>query len=820
MKFTLSWLMQHLETEATLDEIVERLTMLGLEVEDVTDRAKDLSAFTVGYVVEAKKHPNADKLQICIVETGSGTVQVVCGAPNARTGMKGVFAPAGTHIPGTGVDLKKGNIRGEDSHGMLCSEREMGLSDEHEGIIDLPEDAPVGASFAEIAGLDDPMIEIQITPNRQDCLGVHGIARDLAAAGLGKLKKFPNDKRDKKVKGDFKSPITWAIDLPGDKADACPMVAGRYFRGLKNGPSPKWLQERLLSIGLRPISALVDITNFVTCDLGRPLHVFDADKLFGGKGEGKLTMRLARDGETCMALDEEEYKLDSEMVVIADGPPGIGGVHGIGGIMGGLETGVTETTTNVFLEVALFDPIRVARTARKLGIESDARYRFERGVDPVSAKWGDDVAARLILELCGGEASEATVAGALPDWKRKLDFRPKRVADLGGIDVKKKEQKDILESLGFDLKDDKGDKWEVEPPSWRVDIVGEADLVEEVMRIHGYDEIPAVPMSLDTALPPLALNLSQQRRRQARRALAARGLLEAVTWSFMDARPAKLFAGENGLNPALRLANPISSELDFMRPSILPNLIQAAGRNAARGHGNAALFEVGPQFADDTPSGQAWVAAGVRSGKSSRKHWAGGDAAARDVDVFDVRADAMAALVAAGAPADKAQITTDAPAWYHPGRSGVLRLGPNVLAAFGELHPRVLRALGVKGPHTAFEVYLDAIPEPKKKDGRTRPLLEPSPFQPLERDFAFVVAADVPAEKLVRAAIGADKALVANATIFDVYTGEGVGEGKKSLALSVTLQPTGKTLTDEEIEAVAARIVANVEKQTGGVLRG
>lgn len=809
MKFTLSWLKQHLETDASLDEIVERLTMLGLEVEDVVDRAKELSAFTVGYVVEAKKHPNADKLQVCIVDTGSEKIQVVCGAPNARTGMKGVFAPVGTYIPGTGVDLKKGNIRGEDSHGMLCSEREMGLSDDHEGIIDLPEDAPVGAPFAEVAGLDDPMIEIQITPNRQDCLGVHGIARDLAAAGLGKLKKFDDDK----VKGEFDPPITWAIDLPKDKADACPMVAGRYFRGVKNGPSPKWLQERLLSIGLRPISALVDITNLVTYDLGRPLHVFDADKLFGGKGEGALTMRLAADDEACTALDEEEYTLDSEMVVIADNK----GVHGIGGVMGGLETGVTESTTNVFLEVALFDPIRVARTGRALGIESDARYRFERGVDPLSAKWGDDVAARLILELCGGEASKPTVAGEMPDWERVVEFRPKRVEDLGGIDVKKKEQKDILESLGFGFKDEKGDKWKVEPPSWRVDIVGEADLVEEVMRIHGFDKIPAVPMQLDGALPPLALNLSQQRRRQVRRALAARGLLEAVTWSFMDERPAKLFAGDNGLNPALRLANPISSELDFMRPSILPNLIQAAGRNAARGHGNAALFELGPQFSDDTPAGQAWVAAGVRSGRAARKHWDGG---ARDADVFDVRADALAALEAAGAPADKAQITTDAPSWYHPGRSGVLRLGPNVLAAFGELHPRVLRALDVKGPVAAFEVHLDNVPEPKKKDGRARPLLAPSPLQPLERDFAFVVADDVPAEKLIRAAIGADKALVTDATIFDVYTGEGVGEGKKSLALSVTLQPVEKTLTDEEIEAVAAKIVANVEKQTGGTLRG
>ena len=802
MKFTLSWLKTHLDTEASLDRIAERLTMLGLEVEAIVDPAAVLAPFTVARVVEAKKHPNADRLSLCLVDTGTETVQVVCGAPNARTGMKGVFAPAGSHIPGTNLDLKKGMIRGEESNGMLCSEREMGLSDAHEGIIELPEDAPVGAPFARYMGLDDPLIEIAVTPNRQDCLGVHGIARDLAAAGLGRLKPFDAGL----VHGTFESPLAWHIDLPAGKETACPMVVGRYFRNIRNGPSPAWLQERLRAIGLRPISALVDITNFVTYDLGRPLHVFDADKL-----AGDTTMRLARDGEEITALDGKTYALDPEIVVIADAEA----VHGIGGIMGGAGSGCTEETVNAFLEVALFDPVRTAVSGRKLGIESDARYRFERGVDPESAIWGAEVAARLVLEFCGGEVSEPVSAGTMPDWQREVALRPARVGALGGVDVSAGESRRILEALGYRVTERDG-IFHAKVPSWRVDVAGEADLVEDVLRVHGYDRIPVVPLPQLTVLPRPARTPLQRRPGRVRRTLAGRGMLEVVTWSFVRSDHAAPFAGPDGVNPALRLANPISSALDVMRPSILPNLVDAARRNGDRGFPDLALFEVGPQYADDTPKGQAMVAAGLRAGNTGPRHW---KAPPRPVDVFDAKADALAALAAAGAPVDKLQVSNEAPSWYHPGRAGGLCLGPKLLARFGALHPRVLRTLDAKAPIVGFEVLLDAVPAPKAREGRAQPLLRPSPFQPVVRDFAFVVDADLPAETLMRAARGADKHLIADVSVFDVYAGAGIPDGKTSLAISVILQPTERTLTDSEIDAVAEKIVANVAKRTGGVLR-
>jgi phenylalanyl-tRNA synthetase beta chain len=799
MKLTLSWLKDHLETDATADRIAEALTMLGLEVEGVEDRAKALAPFTVGYVVEARQHPNADRLRVCLVDTGKEKIQVVCGAPNARTGMKGVFAPAGAHIPGTGLDLQKGVIRGVESNGMLCSEREMGLSDEHDGIIELPAEAPVGESFARLMGLDDPVIDVAITPNRADALGVRGIARDLAAAGLGRLKPDP---RTEPVKGGFASPIAWRRELPAEAGNACPFVVGRYFRNLRNGPSPRWLQDRLRAIGLRPISALVDITNYVTFDLSRPLHVFDADKV-----AGDLTMRFARPGETLLALNGKTYSLDEGMTVIADKHA----VHGIGGIMGGEPSGVTETTTNVFLEVALFDPIRTAQTGRKLQIDSDARYRFERGLDPTSALWGAEVAARLIMELCGGEASEIVSAGEPPRWQRTVMLRPDRVETLGGVAIEPAAQKRILTALGYAVEDGKG-VFSVAPPSWRGDVGGEADLIEDILRVHGYDNVPVVPMTLDTALPRLALTPSQRRVRAVKRGLAVRGLMEAVTFSFADSRQAALFGGGN---PALDLANPISSDLDVMRPSILPNLIAAAGRNADRGFSDLALFEVGPQYADDTPKGQALVAAGLRAGKTGPRHWA---APPREVDPFDAKADALAAIAEAGGPAEM-QVTMDAPGWYHPGQSGTLRLGGNVLAWFGTVHPKVLKRMDVKGPMVAFEVFLDRVPQPRAKAGKLRPLLKASPFQPVERDFAFVVDDKVEAQALVRAAKGADKVLIAEVAVFDVYAGKGVPEGKKSLALSVKLQPTERTLTDAEIEALGQKIVAAVAKATGGVLR-
>ncbi len=802
MKFTLSWLKDHLETDAPLDKITDALTALGLELEEVHDPAKDFEAFTVGYVVEAKKHPNADKLKVCIVDTGEEEIQVVCGAPNARTGMKGVFAPAGTHIPGTGMDLKKGVIRGEESNGMLCSEREMGLSDEHTGIIDLPEDAPVGEPFARIMGLDDPVIEIGITPNRGDCLGVRGVARDLAAAGIGTLKPFT---AAEPVPAAFESPIQWQRDFPKGDEGACPMVVGRSFRNLTNGPSPDWMQRRLLAIGLRPISALVDITNYVTFDLGRPLHVFDAARLEGGA----LTMRLAKAGEKILALDGKEYELDAGMTCIADGK----GVHGIAGVMGGEITGCTEATTEMFLEVALFDPIRTAATGRKLGIESDARYRFERTVDPESALWGAEVAARLVLECCGGEASDLSVAGEMPETARDVTLRGDRVMTLGGVDMSIKEQRGILEALGFKTKESKG-AIVATTPSWRPDIDLEPCLVEEILRVKGFDAIPVVPLQRDSALPEQILTLAQRREGFARKVLAGRGMLEAVTWSFMAEDQAALFGGAQ---PELHLENPISADLSVMRPSMLPNLLAAAGRNADRGYADLGLFEVGPVWRDDTPDGEDIVAAGLRAGNSGPRHWA---RPPRPVDAFDAKADALDALAAAGAPVNSLQIMQGAPGWFHPGRSGTIQLGPkNQLAWFGEVHPRVLDAMDVKGPMVAFEVVLDNIPAARQKSA-ARPALNASDLMAVKRDFAFIVETDVAADKLIRAAKGADKALIADVTLFDAFTGASLGEGKKSLAIEVTLQPKDKTLTDEEIEAVSSKVVGQVERATGGVLRG
>lgn len=807
MKFTLAWLKDHLETDRPLGDIVETLSMIGLEVEGVEDRAEALAAFRVAHVVSAEKHPDADRLKICMVDYGDGDpVQVVCGAPNAREGMKGVFAASGAYIPGTDMTLKKSKIRGQESNGMLLSEREMGLSDDHDGIVELPDDTEVGASAVDVMGLGDPVIEIGLTPNRQDCAGIRGIARDLAAAGLGTLKPLDTSE----TPGAFEPPIKWRRDLPEGDGDACPLAVGRYFRGVRNGPSPQWLQDRLRAIGLRPISALVDITNYVTFDLARPLHVFDATKV-----SGDVTMRFAKPGEKVLALDGEEYALDETMTVIADD----NGVEAIGGVMGGEVSGVTEETTDVFLEVALFDPIRTATTGRKLGIMSDARYRFERGVDPESAFWGAHVATRMILDLCGGEASELTHAGETPDWRREVTLRKSRVAALGGLDVPGNDQMRILTYLGFEPADE-GETIRAQVPPWRQDIDGEADLVEEVLRIRGFDDIPVAPLPRTQTVSAPARSSAQRREGAVRRALAAAGMTEAVTFSFMKRETAELFGFSN---EALVVDNPISADLDVMRPSVLPNLLEAARRNADRGYPDVALYEIGPKYADDTDDGQSTVAAGIRAGQHDPRHWG---VAQRPVDAFDAKADALAALEAAGAPVANLQITTDAPAWYHPGRSGVLRLGQTVLASFGDIHPGVLRALDIDGAAVGFVVNLDNVPAPKgKKKGKAggaaaRPLLKLAALQPVHRDFAFVVEADVAVGDIVRAASGADKALIADVSVFDVYEGEHVEAGKKSVAIAVTLQPTDATLTDAEIEAVAAKITGAVEKRTGGVLRG
>ncbi len=803
MKFTLSWLKEHLETTATLAEVRDALTMLGLEVEGITNAAETLKGFVVGYVVEAVQHPNADRLRVCKVDTGAGVVQVVCGAPNARTGMKGIFAPTGSYIPGTDLHLKASKIRGEESNGMLCSSRELQLGDDHSGIIDLPAETRTGASAAEALGLDDPVIEIKVTPNRGDCLGVHGIARDLAAAGLGTLKPM----NAQPIKGGYPSPIKWTHGYEPKPDSPCPIVVGRHFRGVRNGSSPDWLQRRLKAIGLRPISTLVDITNLVTFDLNRPLHVFDAKKL-----AGDLVMRQARDGEKILALDGKTYTLDPSMSVIADSKA----AHGIGGVMGGEETGVQADTTEVFLEVAYFTPIKVAATGRRLGVQSDARYRFERGIDPQSVHWGVDVATRLILELCGGEASEITASGVMPDWQRSYTLRADRVKKLTAIDVSASDTTDILTKLGFTVSGN--GPWTAAVPPWRPDIVGEADLVEEVTRVAGFDKIPTTSLPRLSATSKPTRDALQRRVPQARRALAQRGMNEVVTWSFLPLKKAERFAGGGA---DLRLLNSIDATLDTMRPSVLPNLIDAASGNEAHGLADPALFEVGPQYKDATPTGQIRVAAGVRHNMAIPRNWEG---PARVVDAFDAKADALAVLAAIGAPVENMSAQSGpgagAPDWYHPGRSGVIKLGDRTMANFGELHPELATAADLKGPVAAFEVFLDAPPPPKAKASKARPKLVLSAFQPVERDFAFLVDAGVEAEKLVRAARNADKALIAGARVFDVYAGKGVPEGRKSLAIAVTLQPVERTLTDAEIEAACNKIVAAVIKATGAVLRG
>ncbi|MGZ5961836.1 MAG: phenylalanine--tRNA ligase subunit beta, partial [Rhizomicrobium sp.] len=751
----------------------------------------------VAHVITAEKHPNADKLKLCMVDDGSGApIQVVCGAPNAHTGMKAVFARPGTVIPVTGEALKIGTIRGLESRGMLCSARELLLGEDQDGIIELAADATVGQPAANALGLTDPVIDVSLTPNRGDAASVYGIARDLAASGLGKLK----DGAVKAVAGKFKSPKSIALNLSSGAASACPIFAGRMVRNVKNGPSPKWVQDRLKAVGLRPISALVDVTNLISLDRGRPLHVFDADKL-----TGNLQARLAKEGEQLFALDGKTYTLDAEMTVIADDAA----ARGIAGVMGGEETGCSDTTANVFIESAYFDPIRTARTGRRLGIISDARYRFERGVDPEFVVPGLELATQLILEWCGGEASENVVAGHVPEWRRTISFDPRYVAHLGGLDVPKSETVSILKRLGFAVED--GSILKVTPPSWRSDVYGPADLVEEVVRIYGLDNVRSTPLTRGSAVAKPTLTPGQRRTRAVRRMLAARGFNETISFSFIPRAHARLFGGGDD---ARQVENPIASDLDALRPSVLPSLLAAAKRNEARGFNDLMFFELGVQFDSGMPEAQAIVAAGIRVGEGARS-WT---KAAHPADAFDVKADMLAVLETAMSAPMTAPVKAGAPLWYHPGRSGTLALGPKVLATFGEVHPKILAAFDLKGPVAAFEVILDAIPESKTK-GKARSMFTPSPFQAIERDFAFLVDLKTSADELLRAAKGADRNLIEAAAIFDVYEGKGVPEGKKSLAISVRIQPRDKTLTEPEIDVLVEKIVNAVAKATGAALR-
>jgi phenylalanyl-tRNA synthetase beta chain len=803
MKFTLSWLKEHLETTASVEEITEALTDLGLEVEGVENPAAKLAAFTIGKVVHAEKHPDADKLRVCKVLTDEGETQIICGAPNAREGITVVVAKPGVYVPGIDTTIGVGKIRGIESFGMMCSEREMELSEEHDGIIELPS-GEVGERFIDwLARHDpakvDPVIEIAITPNRPDALGVRGVARDLAARGLGTLKPA----KEAELRGSFPCPIAVSID-DDTRVGGCEVFAGRLIRGVKNGPSPAWLQTRLRAIGLRPISALVDITNFFTFDRNRPLHVFDADKV-----QGNLRIHRTSGGETMVGLDDKTYTFGAGQVVISDDA----GVESIAGIMGGLATGCTHETVNVFLEAAVWDTVQIAMTGRALKINTDARYRNERGIDPAFNMAAVDLATQMILDLCGGEASEVVVAGKVPDVSRAYKLDPARVQSLVGMDIPESEQRQTLTKLGFKLE---GNMAQV--PSWRPDVLGEADLVEEVARIASLTKLVGRPLPrMDAGVPKPILSLGQRREQIARRTVAALGYNECVSYSFIDQASAALFGGGTD---ATMLANPISADMSHMRPDLLAGLLQAAARNQARGFADLALFEVGHAFTGGEPGEQVVQVAGLLVGRTGPRDPHGG---ARAVDLFDAKADAEAVLAALGAP-ERVQILRNGAAWWHPGRHGVISLGPrNPLAVFGEVHPKVLAAMDVKGPAVAFTVWPAAVPAPRKT-GATRPALVMRDLQAVERDFAFVVDSTVEALTIVNAALGADKALIDQVRVFDEFTGPKaeaqMGAGKKSVAITVRLQPVEKTLKEAEIDAVGARIIEKVTKATGGALRG
>ncbi|MGV8856077.1 MAG: phenylalanine--tRNA ligase subunit beta [Devosia sp.] len=805
MKFTLDWLKEHLDTDASAAEIGETLTLIGLELEGMEDQGKALSSFVTAHIVSAAQHPDADRLRVCKVDAGTGElIDVVCGAPNARTGLKTVFAFPGTYIPGKDMTIAKGNIRGQVSNGMLCSAAELELSEDHDGIVELPEDAPVGVPYSKYAGIDGVVFDISITPNRGDATGVYGIARDLAAYGLGTLKSTDMSA----VPSQGPSPIApLPQQFAADEPKTVRRFGARYIKNVKNGPSPAWLQQRLRAVGLRPINAIVDITNWVSLGWGRPLHAYDADKIVG-----QPVLRNARN-ESFDALDNKLYTLDDTMTVIADDL----GPLCLGGIMGGIRSGTSDDTVNVLMECASWDPDLIARTGRKTGIVSDARYRLERHVDPALTDPGLELATRLVLDLCGGQAMEPAISGEDVYANTVIDFPLSEVKRLTGLDVEPMIVTAILSKLGFELTP-KGDVFTVKVPSWRPDVTLKADLVEEVMRMIGVDNIPVEPLARLSHVAPRMLTTIQNRRRIARRALASRGLDEAVTWSFVSHSAAVQFGGGS---EALQLANAIAADMTDMRPSLLPGLLAAALRNANRGVNDLAIFEVGQVFLSAHPEGQHTYATGIRTGTAglngSGRHWSG---KAEKVGVFDAKADLAAALDALGVDIDKVQILAEPAPWSHPGRGGRIALGPKVtLGWFGELHPAWAAELDLSGPVAAFEIDLDAIPEPRKKATKTKPALALSSLMPLSRDFAFVVDKSVTAAVILRAARGADKGLIKDVTIFDVFEGSHVGEGKKSVAIEVILQPTDKTLTDEDIDKVSASIIAAVTKTSGGVLR-
>lgn len=794
MKFSLSWLKEHLDTDADINAVADRLNQIGLEVEGIENPAEKLAAFRIAKVLSAAPHPQADKLQVLSVDAGGVPLQVVCGAPNARAGMIGVFGPAGAVVPSSGMVLKVAAIRGVESNGMMCSIAELELGDDHDGIIELSADAPIGQVYADWAGLDDAVIDVSITPNRQDCMGVRGIARDLAAAGLGTLKALAEVYRMTTL-----IPVEGADPAPNvrtDDIDGCPAFYAQALSGVANGASPEWMASKLKAIGQKPISALVDITNFISIDLGRPLHVYDRAKL-----SGPLVARKAKDGEQVLALNGKTYTLDANMTVIADDAM----VHDIGGIMGGEHSGVSDTTTDVLIECAYFDPDHIARTGQKLALTSDARQRFERGVDPAFLDDGLAIAAKLVLDHCGGTTSAVVRSGKPPVAPRNISYDTGHCLRLGGLDVTPEKQREILESLGFSVSSD----WQVTPPSWRRDVEGSADLVEEVVRMVGLDHVPSTPLDRNAGVAKPTATAAQKIERKVRRSAAARGLNEAINWSFIPESEADAFGGG-----AWTLANPISEDMKVMRPSLLPGLLSAAQRNMNRGASSVRLFEIGRRYLADSEKPTASV---VLAGEKQPRGWA--DGKATKFDAFDAKAEALALLSAAGVAVDTLMIMGDAGEHYHPGQSATLRMGPkNILAAFGALHPATAKAFDLDGPVMAAEIYLDAIPA-KKSTGFMRPAFTPPALQAVTRDFAFLVPAELPSGDLVRAIKGSDKDNIVAVQLFDQFIGQGVPDGQKSLALEVTLQPADKSYSDDELKAISEKVVGAAGK-LGAVLRG
>lgn len=804
MKFTLAWLKDHLETDHSLTEICEALPMLGLEVESLSDPLQHLGDFLVAEILTAQQHPDADRLQVCTVDKGDGTpLQIVCGAPNARAGLKTVLAPVGSWIPGSDFTLKEGKIRGQVSQGMLCSLSELGLGEDHDGIAELPSAAQTGDSFASYAAGDafamtDPVIEIAITPNRGDCLGVRGVARDLAAAGYGTLKPLDFSEEE----GSFVSPLNWEVEPAAQPM--VPLISGRMFDGVVNGAAPGWMADRLIAIGQRPISALVDITNYVMVDLGRPLHAYDADKISGDK----LVVRLAKKGEQVEALNEKTYSLEDGALIIGDAE----GPDDLAGIMGGERTGVTDATTRMFLEIAVFDPIKVATTGRQLNLHSDARYRFERGLDARSPVDMAGYIARLVGTVCGGRCSHLVVHGKADPAPQMLSFNPEKVKQLTGVDCPADKQAEILSVLGFEL-DTSQPEWQVQVPHWRNDIDGSADLVEEIIRIYGFDKLEMASLPRDEVVARPSFSPAQKRSLMLRRTLAARGLTEAVTFSFMKRKDAELFGGDDD---ALMLANPISNDLNMMRPSVIPNLLQAMGRNLNRGIEEVCFFEIGPVFLSPDEQGQRMAIGGVRQGRRQLADW---QQCETRFDLFDAKADLLAALAGLGVRVDNLVASREVPSWMHPGRSGVLRLGKIEMGVFGEIHPAICRHFDLPEGVAAFEFWLDNIPMPRRK-GPAKSPVDLSALQPVSRDFAFIVAEEVEAQTLIDAVRRAARDVVDSVSIFDVYQGKGIEQGYKSIALNVRLQPREATFGEAELSKIADQIIATIAKNCGGVLRG